>query len=98
MLQKHAEELATLTLESKVLDEKIKGLKSLILDEMKAQKLTSFKDEFGTVSYVTRSTYKYSDEIKQLETNVKLKKVEEEETGKAQVSITEYVQMNFPKV
>lgn len=96
MLQKHVEELANLTAQSKELATKMDAVKALLLDEMKSNKLTSYKSDVGTLSYVTRKSYKYSDAVKAMEQEVKLKKVVEEETGKAQVSVTEYVQIKLP--
>lgn len=97
MLQEHTRLLATLTAQKNQLEETISELKANILAEMKADGLTSYKDEAGTVSYVTRKNYKYTEAVKKMEEAVKLKKVEEEETGKAQVSVTEYVQISLPK-
>lgn len=94
-LNTHAAQLAAITSQMKTLEAEAKEVKSQMLDEMKAQNLTNFKSDFGTVSKVTRKKYTYSDEVATLEDQVKLKKVEEEERGLAQVSVTEYVQIKL---
>lgn len=98
MLQNHAQELALLIAQSKEIEDKIAVIKTNMLAEMKADNLTTYKSDFGTVSFVTRKKYVYSDAVKKKEEEVKILKVEEEEKGIAQVSVTEFVQMNLPKV
>lgn len=97
MLQENAELLANLTRQAKELEAQITAIKEVMVGEMKADNLTQFKSDHGTVSFVTRKKYAYTDAVTKLEQQMKLKKIEEEETGVAQVSVTEYVQISLPK-
>lgn len=97
MLHKHAAELATVAAEIKTLKAKEEELKLKIMGEMKAAGVDTYKSDFGTVSHVTRKSYTYSPEVAKLNEALKLKKVEEEERGIAEVSVTEYVQVSLAK-
>lgn len=98
MLHKHAAELATIAAEIKTLKAKEEELKSKIMGEMKAAGVDTYKSDFGTVSHVTRKTYTYSPEVDKMSEKLKLKKVEEEERGIAEVSVTEFIQINLAKL
>lgn len=98
MLHKHVEELAAIAVQLKELEDKERALKLQIMSEMKAEGVDTYKSDVGTVSHVTRKSYTYSEAVDKLNEQLKLKKVEEEERGIADVKITEYVQINLPKV
>lgn len=66
-------------------------LKEQVIDEMKVEGLDSYKTDYGSFSIGRRKSYTYTAAVKALEEQVKIKKVEEEEKGLADVKVTEYL-------
>ena len=95
MLENHTKELASLTAEQKAIEAKIVDIKLKLIDEMKASDLSSYKADYGTFTMGQRKTYVYTDAVKTLEDQVKLKKVEEEERGLAQVKVSEFISVRL---
>lgn len=66
--------------------------KKTILDEVQSNmienEVKTIKTDFGTFSIVERKTYRYSDDIKHRESEIKEMKKQEEENGKAESSIS----------
>lgn len=91
MLEQHTKTLAALVLEEKQLKVKIEEAKGLIVDELKAKDLSSFKTDYGTFTIGTRRSWTYTPAVKKMEEKLKLKKVEEEEKGVAQVKVSEFL-------
>ena len=67
----------------KELSQKAKEIESTILFGMQQQEMKSFKSNYGTFSLVGRKMWQYTEAITELELELKSKKTEEEETGKA---------------
>ena len=95
MLENHTAQLAAIISQIKALEAEANTVKAHILDEMKAAKITSYQSPLGTVTHVTRKSYEYTKAVKDMEEQLKLKKVEEEEKGEATVKVSEYVQMKI---
>lgn len=91
MLENHTKELAQLSAEAAVLEAKIKEIKLKLIDEFKANKISNYKTDYGSFSLGQRRSYSYTDAVKKLEEEVKLKKVDEEERGLAEVKISEFI-------
>jgi len=66
-------------------------LKAEIVKDMQKNKLKKLESEFGVFTVATRTTYKYTGKIKELEEKVKLAKLKEEEQGKAEASETTHL-------
>lgn len=86
-------EYGELDLQIKKLQDRQKAIKSELEEDMKSQEVDKVQAEFGTFFLVTRKTWKYSDEVKAKETEVKVLKKTEEETGKAES--TESTSLSF---
>ncbi len=91
MLDKHTAQLAALVAKQKAIEAEIVELKLKLIDEMKASDIASYKTDYGTFTMGQRKTYLYTDDVKKLEDAVKIKKVEEEEKGLAQVKVSEFI-------
>lgn len=76
---------------SKILDAQLEEVKALIFDDMKKLDVKSSKQEFGTFTITQRKKLSYSDNVKALEENVKIAKIEEEEQGIATIEINEFL-------
>jgi len=71
----------------KALELTLEDLKQVIMADMKEQSLT--KNEGFTLC--SKKKYTYSPAVTDLADNLKIKKIEEEEQGIAEVSYTEYI-------
>lgn len=91
MLEKHTKELARLATEKKAIEAQEVEIKQKLINEMKALKLSSYKADYGSFTLGERRSYTYSPEVKSLEDSLKMKKVEEEERGIAEVKVSEYI-------
>jgi hypothetical protein len=91
MLEKHTQELAQLSAEAAVIDAKIKAVKLKLIDEFKAQNIKSYQTDYGNFTLTQKKSYTYTDEVKKLEEACKLRKVEEEERGLAEVKVSEFI-------
>jgi len=66
-------------------------MKSLIVEDMQKNSLDKIESEFGMFTVCVKTSYKYTDKVKELEEKVKLAKIKEEEQGKAKASETSYL-------
>lgn len=81
------EQYAMMKNASKVLDERTTELQEMILEEMNRIGVEKQKFEYGSFSITERKTWKYTDDVKQKETEFKEAKKSEEESGTATCEI-----------
>jgi len=78
--------------EIKLLESKADELNPLVLEVMQASEVEEIEiDEVGKLSLGSRRTWKYSQEVQDLEKTLKSEKKTEEQTGKADYSEKHYV-------
>lgn len=77
------EQYAMMKNATKVLDERIEELQTLITEEMERMKLEKQQFAYGTFTITNRKTFKYSEVVKEKEVEVKALKKQEEESGVA---------------
>ena len=96
MLDKHTNTLADLMAQKEELENKISETKHHLLQEMKADNLSSYQSPLGTISFVQRKNYVFSEEVTKFkdEMDGKLAKMKnkEKKTGVAEVEVTEFIQ------
>lgn len=91
MFNEETTRLAELIRTKNALEDEIALVKEKLINKFKANNLTSLKSDNANFTLAQRRTYTYSDAVKRLEEDVKLLKVEEEETGVADVRVTEFL-------
>lgn len=84
-------EYAEIVREIKAKEEKRDAIKEKVVAHLKGLGLQKFIGPMGTFSIGTRPTWKYSPEVDALAAKVKERKAEEEATGLAVASETEYL-------
>lgn len=62
-------------------DEARKKMLQTALEEQFGQKETTLKMPYGTFKMVSRTTYQYSDDVKEAEDDLKIRKQDEQEQG-----------------
>lgn len=90
------QEYAELSLRIKA-DEARKKMLQVALEEHFGQKEATVKMPFGTFKMVSRTTYEYSDRIKEAEDDLKIAKVEEQEQNIATPNTTYGLRFNAAK-
>lgn len=98
MLEKYTIELAKIGAQIKDLETLKESLRKNILDEMKTSNLKSYKSDVGTVSFITKVTYKYSESVDALKAKVATRQKYEESHGLATEVINEHIQFSLPKI
>lgn len=79
-------EYARIKNQIKELTAEAKELEPELRESMLEAGADKVKTEFGSFTLTTRKSYKYSDAVAELDTQLKSKKKEEEENGTAEVS------------
>jgi DNA repair ATPase RecN len=96
MLDKHTNTLADLVAQKEELELQITEIKNRLIQEMKADNLSSYASPMGTVSFVQRKNYVFSDEVNnfknEMEGQLAKMKNKEKKTGVAEVEVTEFIQ------
>jgi hypothetical protein len=90
-------ELAELSREVKVLQEKMETLKSVFTEEMLDKKVDLIETEYGSLSMCRRRNYTYPEEIRISETELKEKKKEAEARGLAEYTETTFIRFDLAK-
>lgn len=84
-------QLAEVAQQKKEIELQEEAIKGLLLEELRGADPEEGKTPYGKVTIARRSYYTYSDNIKKLAEEIKLKQVEEQEKGIAVEKVTEYV-------
>jgi ACT domain-containing protein len=93
------QQLASTAQEKKQLEVKERALKDALLQEIKKEgKEKEVLDGVGTFTIARRTSYIYTEVVDKLNEALRLKKVEEEEKGLAEASVTEYILFKEVKV
>lgn len=94
MNKEDIKEYADLELQKKVLEARQEEIKSLLLSQLIELKADKVESDFGSFKIVERNSWKYSEAVRKIESQVKdLKKVEElsgEATSEKKKSLTFY--------
>jgi hypothetical protein len=86
---------ADLKSQIKDLQEQESKLKKEIEQEMEAEEADKVETDFGNFSYIPKTTYEYSDKVKQLDMELKQEKKKEEKSGKATPTEKKYLRFTF---
>jgi len=85
------EEYAQLKQDVKIKEARIKELSVLILEDISGKGLKNDKTSYGTFSAVTKKSWKYSKLVEELNEDLKIKQIEEQESGVAKVKESVYL-------
>lgn len=98
MLDTTIAKLAKLQKQKVALEEQIDAEKEKVVLEMKKKKITQYKNDAGSFSISQRVAHKFSESFEKLKEKLEMQKVDEIESGVAQVDkITEYLSPKFKK-
>jgi hypothetical protein len=75
----------------KKFEEEKELLRDMIVVEMRDADTKKQSTDFGIFTRAAKTNWKYTDKVTQLEEKVKVAKVKEQQSGKAQASLTEYL-------
>ena len=91
-------QLAEVQAQRKALEEKEAGLKTLILDEMEQDGVSTVTNKYGKFTVSSRLTYTYTEAVTKLAEKLKIAKIKEEEKGVAKAKTTTYLTFTSPKL
>jgi len=70
-------------------------VKAEIEQEMESEEVDKVETSFGSFSHLTRTTYEYSDKVKEIDVELKQEKRREEKSGKATSTKKKYLRFVF---
>jgi len=91
-------QLAEVQAQRKALEEKEAGLKTLILDEMEQDGVSTVTNKYGKFTVSSRLSYTYTEAVTKLAEKLKIAKIKEEEKGVAKAKTTTYLTFTSPKL
>ena len=84
-------EYADLKLQLRILEAKEAQLKLAILSDLHKQKVDKIEGDYGKFTICQKKRWTYSRKLQKFEEDIKIQKIEEQESGKAKSEDSEYV-------
>ena len=91
MNEKLFEEYTIIESQYQVLEAKRAAMRDLILNELTTSKISSYEFKEQSFAVYSRASWTYTNAVKKMKDAVKLAEIKEQQNGKAEASMTDYL-------